>query len=852
MPEPESVAEARARELHRRGVELTGSGRSAAGARALRAGLRLLGWTGPDQGTVAGPVTMAAQVARMLVSLSLNEVELGRADAGFALLDLAETMVAPADRGALAQQRGVLYVLTGHMDEALGCLDEAVALLSRSGDEHVLAATLLNRGVVHHNAGRIGLARADLVRCERVARRLGRELLLAKVAHNHGHCALLTGDVLGALRQFDQAAAWYATAAPGPLLGTVSMDRARVLLAAGLVTEAGTELGIALSHLHRRGASRDRAEAELTQAQVALATGDWAAARAWAARAGRRFRSQGNVPWAAVSALARLSADFGQRRHLAATADAAQQLSAELHKLGLDNDADTATLLSARAYTATGRDEQATAAVQGCRPRTSVDNQLRRRLALAELCASRGDPGGALRHCRLGLAALARHQGRFGSLDLRTGSAALGVELAGAGLEIALAGGSAVRVYSWLERSRAQSFRATPVRPPQDRHTLDAVAELRHLAREVRAAELAGTALPAARRRCAELERGIRARGWLAEGDGHDRRTAGFAEVVAELSGAGSALVSYVVHGGHLLAVVVTERGGRLFPLGEWAVVAEAVARLHRDLDALCDLALPPALGAVVRTSAHRQAALLAELLLAPLWPVLGDRDLVLVPTRTLSAVPWGVLPGLRGRPVTVAPSASAWWHGRRDGADHPGSAGAVAPLVVAGPYLEHAPAEVRAVAGVYPDAVELGGDTATVAAVLERMDGRAVVHIAAHGHHEQDNVLFSRLDLVDGPLMAYDVQQLRVAPAHVVLPACDIGRTVVRTGDELLGFTAALLYVGTRTVVSCVNRVLDDSAVGIMAAYHRGLAAGRRPARALADACADDPLTPFVCFGAG
>lgn len=51
-----------------------------------------------------------------------------------------------------------------------------------------------------------------------------------------------------------------------------------------------------------------------------------------------------------------------------------------------------------------------------------------------------------------------------------------------------------------------------------------------------------------------------------------------------------------------------------------------------------------------------------------------------------------------------------------------------------------------------------------------------------------------SRLDLADGPLMAYDVQRLSVPPRQVMLSACHVGRAVVRSGDEVLGFTAAHL----------------------------------------------------------
>jgi len=52
--------------------------------------------------------------------------------------------------------------------------------------------------------------------------------------------------------------------------------------------------------------------------------------------------------------------------------------------------------------------------------------------------------------------------------------------------------------------------------------------------------------------------------------------------------------------------------------------------------------------------------------------------------------------------------------------------------------------------------------------------------------------------------------------------------------------------------VTSSVTRVGDDAAVGIMTAYHRLLAAGTRPAEALARATATEPFSPFVCFGGG
>jgi CHAT domain-containing protein len=230
------------------------------------------------------------------------------------------------------------------------------------------------------------------------------------------------------------------------------------------------------------------------------------------------------------------------------------------------------------------------------------------------------------------------------------------------------------------------------------------------------------------------------------------------------------------------------------------------------------------------------------------------------------------MLPSLLGRPFTVCPSAAAWLtalqtsgqtsdqtsgqtSGRPSGLTPGQTAGP--PLLVAGPGLGYAVSEVTEIAAIYPGSRPLTGADATVDATLRALDGTPLAHLATHGHHDHENVLFSRLDLADGPLMAYDIQGLSAPPRHVVLSACDAGRAVVRVGDELLGFTAALLHIGTPTVISSVTRVADEVAFGLMTAYHQVLSTGTRPATALAlattsVATSDAPVTPFVCFGAG
>jgi hypothetical protein len=485
-----------------------------------------------------------------------------------------------------------------------------------------------------------------------------------------------------------------------------------------------------------------------------------------------------------------------------------------------------------------------------------LETRLSAHLARAELAVVRGDRAAAYAELRRGLAQLHAHRTALGSLDLQTGVAALGRELTCTGLRLALASGSAPAVFAWSERSRAQALRIRPVRPPDDPRTADAVAELRHLDQVLRTAELEGRSDPAARQRHAALRRSLLEESWKAGGAGADRGPAppGLADIAAELAGTGGRMISLLQHGDQLLALLVADGGARLVSLGGYGRAAEAAQRLVGDLDARTGRRLPARLQEVIDRSLRRQLDVLDAEIMAPLGPLLpGDgAPLVLIPTGALSAVPWSLLPGLRHRPVTVAPSAHMWLTAHRAASSGPAGEPDPRPVLAAGPHLAHAEAEVAAIARLYPDPWVLTGKDATVEATLRAMDGARTVHLAAHGHHERGNVLFARVDLADGPLMAYDLQRLAKPPQCVILSACEVGRADVRSGDEHLGFTAALLHAGTATVISSGAQVADDSAAALMTALHTAVAAGTAPALALAGAAGQDRFNPFVCFGAG
>jgi hypothetical protein len=642
----------------------------------------------------------------------------------------------------------------------------------------------------------------------------------------------------------------YETLAPGRL-ANLRVERARALVAAGLFVEADRELAQALAQADRQELGHTHADALQVRAEAALLAGRPEAAAVWAREARQRFLDRDSARRAVLVQLLELRADF------ASTGDArlevrALALASRLSRLGLAEDARVAGLVAARILVADGHTRRAERVVARHGPPGRVDRldtRLLWRLTLAELAAAGGRDREASRHLLAGMAALHRHRTQFGSLDLQTGAAVHGRDLARAGLGSALASGSVAAVYRWSERARAQALLLPPVRPPDNPGAAQALEELRQVRHAMRTAELAGRPSGNLRTRVESLQRTVREHSWSAPGQrGTGWPALASAAAVKQALG-GAAMVAYLRDGAALWALVLVGRSALLVPLGNYAEVEEVVLRLRADLDAQAGRAMPRRLAEAVADATRRDATALAAAVLDPLLPRIGDRDLVVVPTGVLVTVPWSVLPGCVGRPVTVAPSATAWLSAsHRLHAQATGSLAAT--LLVAGPGNARGEPEIQAIASIRPHATVLTGALATPAATLAAFTQVTVAHLAAHGHHQAENALFSTLELAGGPLLGYDLQRVGRTPPMVVLSSCDLGLTDVRPGDETFGMATALLNAGTATVIASVSRVADDEAMAVMTGYHRAVGRGRSPAAALAEAAS--PLAGFICFGAG
>jgi tetratricopeptide (TPR) repeat protein len=897
--------------LHAAGLAASDDGRPAHAVRTLRAGLRL---TGPA--ARRGDAGLAELHSRLLISLAWAESERGQVETGFALLDEAEEHVTAAQRPVLHAQRALLLKRSGRYGLALAQYDQAVGLLTERDSPLDLVKALNNRSLVHLETGSIRQARADLHRCGRIAARHGLALHVALSQVNLGCMDVVSGDLPAALAAFAAARADYERLAPGRL-ASLAVERSRGLLAAGLFGAADRELADAAEQAAAQQLSYTAADAAQVRAEAALLAGQPDAAARWASDAAGRFRQRGDARRTAIATLTGLRAGLATGgTPPAALAAQALAVAGRLTRLGLPEDARVAGLVAARALIRTGRPSAAARAVEKAgRPGRidRLDTRLLWRLTRAELATAAAQPAAsqpapvpvgqpplvpagqaapsttpapsavpavtratavgaaaAARELTAGLTALHRHRAQFGCLDLQTGAAVHGQDLARAGLAAAAASGSPAAVYRWTERARAQALLLPPARPPADQEAAAALEELRQARHSLRAAELAGRAASGLPARIDALQRRVREQSWATPGQRAvpPAAPAPLAAVRAALRdgtpgdgapGRGAAaLVSYLRQGPDLAALVITDRRARLRPLGPYAEAAEAVLRLRADLDAQAGRVLPPRLSSAVRDATRQDAAVVAAGLLGPLLADVGDRDLVVVPTGLLATVPWAVLPGCDGRPVTVAPSATAWLAARQRLADRQPRAGrppqdSPGPaLLVAGPGNDRGDAEIAAVAAWHPVATVLTGAQATPAATLAGLEQAGIAHLAAHGQHQAENALFATLELDGGPLLGYDLQRLARVPRMVVLSCCDLGLTDVRPGDETFGIVTALLTAGAATVVASVARVGDETAMAAMTGFHRAVAGGAAPAAALAAALPPAGQAGFVCFGTG
>ncbi len=813
-------------------------------AEALEAALALLEW---DPEALPAPGSARARLTVLvLVVRAANLTSQGQSAAGLRLLDMAEGFTGARERGMLLHQRGFILKQNGRPTDALRWFKAAEPYLKTHGPDWMYAGLFANRGAVWRDLGELHEGLRSTQRAVKLYAEMGSPVHRAKSQHMEALLWLDLGEVTRALRTFDEVRIQYRRHSP-ELEGFIHTSYAEALMSVGMYREAAEHFAEAIVVMRLSGNRRDAAVAEFWRAVAGFEDKQFELAGGWAKQAMNSLYEQGNEAMAVLTQLLILQGQFDSESEGPDFVGKVSRLCEALEKRDWTLRLDQAKILAARARIRAGDldgvEELLNEMPQSAGYEALAEN-LARYLARAELANSRGeDPMDELRS---GLDLLDTYRVEFGSVEFQAGVSALGVQLSSAGLTKVTEYGDPSEVLVWVERCRAQALRVPPVKSSADPNAQEALGRLRQARQQLWDLRVEGRDATETVERIRVLEEEIRTYDQSTPGPGHQAERIAPEAIHLLAEERDTVVINLFEVGGHLRAVLVSGEGLRLVQLMSLDEAAETGRRLGADLDALgAPFKIHERLRQSIEGSLRRNAAKLAEGVLKPIESFIGDRQVVIVPHSQLAWVPWPLLPPLRGRPVTVAPSAEAWWRA----VNRPPATGPV--LVAAGPALHTARTEIDAIAGLYPGASPMRAEESDPELVLKALDGASVAHLAAHGHHEPDNVLFSRLDFGRGPLNAYELLGLDQPPGHVVLSSCDLGRSTVAVGNETLGFTAALLHAGTSTVVSSLGRVPDDLASEMMIDYHRRCADGATPAEALAAVGEHRPWHPFVCFGA-
>lgn len=796
--------------------------------------------TGQDDSGTVQMLSWKAQISRTWVAFERD----GLAPALASLEDIRQEAI-EADVGEVAAtcdiQAGMLLGRSGELGRALEAMGRA--------EEHRVELPpiaqmrlLLNRGALASHMMELTGAAADLRAAAELSAELADPGMAFKALHNLGYVEYLAGNLPQALSLMAQADAQDAEVDRC----VAQLDRGRVLLEAGLVSEARLVLDHARTLARTGGMEQQQGEIDLEMVHVDLLSGTYTEAITVASRAARGFLARGASGWQRRAVLARLDAMTLAQESPRARARLAKALGDAARHADDTSLERRSALVEAEAAVALGDRKQAQAAFAIAEPLLGspllstrlhgiwVASQIHPQLAQGWLATAASD--------------LSSSQKQAAGLDLRTAVATHGSRLASR--DVALAhqrGASEVLDRTEVWRDLAGSI--LPTRAPHNEQHKRLLSQLRRAQSDLSTAE-PGSDTEAARRRLVEAERSVRSSDWSTSGV--ESQTASETWDTAALQARVEAdemalLSSHLVDGQVHAVLLLPHEDPRAVELGDFAQLRAVADTVSADLEVAASLAHTSPLRTIVLSSLRQGLASLDQAFCGPLRDAGGEgMPLVIVPPAEFLGLPFSMLPSRAGLATWVARSASAWARGKHT-LD-------TLPVVeaLAGPQVALGSGEVRAVASLWSGRALAEGAPVSIGATLDSFARSDVLHVAAHGEHHAENPLFSTLRMSDGALFAHDLEGQSLRSRHVVLSACHGGAVSARAGQEALGMAASLLSLGATTVVAPVGAVPDDVAAATMVAYHHQLALGHESAQALALAIAENgPLAGlFSCFG--
>ena len=805
--------------------------------------------------------------ARVLRSMIDPLMHLGRYDEALAAGAEAARVFRAHEETLLAAQvdanvGNVMHRL-GRDAESLDCYSRALVAFHAAGDSDAAAVVEFNRANVF--AGRGELANAD--RAYRAAlrhyRARGERLRESQCRYQLAYLAFLAGRYSEALRGIEAVRRAVTELGDERHAALTTLDEAELLLSLNAWEEARSRAREARDALAVLGLAQDALLAALFLGLGALHLRRWGEAAERLSEARLGFRGEGNEVLAALATLyeAELALRRGEPRVAMAPARAAIRAFAAR---GMASKEAYARVVIGRALAALGRrasaERQAERALERLADVPSSEIAWRAHALLAEVAS---EPGERRRRLEAAIGEAERLRSQIVPDELqaafqrdktalyeRLARSLLDAGAPEAAFEVVESARSRVLAERLTEDAGLEAVARGEV-PAELRTAVEALNLLyrrlneaeredapRAAAEPIRAQIARREAELAVRHRSAQLRRG----GTPSGAPRHDA----LVDLASHL-GSREALVAYAFLADELYAFVVDRRGLQCSgPIAGREEVDEALGqwRFQAGKTALGGAYLSAHAGAL-RAAADLALGHLYDLVWASVLPHLDDPTAVLiVPSGSLFYLPFHAL--WDGRQylierceVSTVPSARALVALERSAAKLGGGSGAlILGYQVAG--LPGIDREVAAVEARLPDASVLIDEAATRDA-LRRRGGRArILHLAAHAAYRGDNPLLSSIELADGRLTFYDLFDLRLDAALVVLSGCQTGQSVVLEGDELMGLARGFQYAGARALIASLWPIEDASAAELMGRFYCHVAQGEDARMSLARAMRD------------
>ncbi|MBF0506988.1 MAG: CHAT domain-containing protein [Nitrospirae bacterium] len=147
---------------------------------------------------------------------------------------------------------------------------------------------------------------------------------------------------------------------------------------------------------------------------------------------------------------------------------------------------------------------------------------------------------------------------------------------------------------------------------------------------------------------------------------------------------------------------------------------------------------------------------------------------------------------------------------------------------------LKYAEKEVNNIKTIYPESEIYLRKEATRTRAIKLSGNFDIIHFATHGEYDDNDPLASALRLSpagadDGRLTAEDIFKMKIGASLVVLSACETALGKINRGDEVIGFTRAIIYAGAPSVITTLWQVSDVATYIMMQDFYKNLKSMRK-----------------------